>query len=459
MVRSGPKRQHEAGPWAALIEDSLIPVTIFLGHLAWWAVLFPMFSIPLVGAAVLIAMGGYVKVVVYFAIVLLFLVGWAVLARESWSYAVTDRWWPRWRHWYVYRRQWARICALHGLGADLDEKVLIPGLRHVSIGSDVDTLEVKMLAGQTVEDWRHQSDALAHAFRALAVRVRPLRPGAIFMEVQHSDRLAEIVALPNSGQAEDLRAMTIGRTEAGQPWRIPVLYRHLLVAGATGAGKGSVIWSILAALGPSIRDGLASVRVIDPKGGMELGAGAPLFDDFAHDAGEDMLALLRSAADTMQARANRLRGKTRLHVPTVEEPLIVVVVDEMATLTAYGSDRKAKAEAEQLLGLLLSQGRAVGVSVIGALQDPSKEVMSVRQLFPIRIALRLAEASQVTMVLGPGARDRGARCDEIPDALAGVGYVAEDGTAELIRVRACHVTDDDIDHLVKIYRRRTGTTQ
>jgi DNA segregation ATPase FtsK/SpoIIIE, S-DNA-T family len=154
-----------------------------------------------------------------------------------------------------------------------------------------------------------------------------------------------------------------------------------------------------------------------------------------------------------------LRGKARLHVPTVEEPLIVVVVDEMATLTAYGSDRKAKVEAEQLLGLLLSQGRAVGVSVVGALQDPSKEVMSLRQLFPIRIALRLAEASQVTMVLGPGARDRGARCDEIPDTLPGVGYVAQDGTAELIRVRACHVTDHDVDQLVVTYRRRTGATQ
>jgi S-DNA-T family DNA segregation ATPase FtsK/SpoIIIE len=456
MVRSEPKRQHEADPWAELIEDSLIPVTIFLGHLAWWAALFPMFSIPLVGAAVLIAMGGYVSVVVYFAIVLLLLGGWAVLSPESWSYAVTDRWRPRWRHWYVYRRRWASICALNGLGARLDEKVLIPGLRHVSIGSDVDTLEVKMLAGQTVEQWHRQSDALAHAFRALALRVRPLRPGAIFLEVQHSDRLAEIVALPNSGQADDLRAVTIGRTEAGQPWRIPILYRHLLIAGATGAGKGSVIWSILAALGPSIQDGLASVRVIDPKGGMELGVGAPLFDDFAHDAGEGTLAVLRNAAETMKERANRLRGKTRLHVPTVEEPLIVVIVDEMATLTAYGSNRKAKAVAEQLLGLLLSQGRAVGVTVIGALQDPSKEVMSLRQLFPIRVALRLAEASQVTMVLGPGARDRGAHCDEIPDTLPGVGYVAQDGTAELIRVRACHVTDHDVDQLVKTYRRRTG---
>ena len=84
----------------------------------------------------------------------------------------------------------------------------------------------------------------------------------------------------------------------------------------------------------------------------------------------------------------------------------------------------------------------MGVTVIGAVQDPRKEVLGVRDLFPTRVALRLSEADHVGLVLGQGARDRGARCDQIPESLPGVGYVGIDGVAEPVRVRFAHVTDE-----------------
>ena len=127
----------------------------------------------------------------------------------------------------------------------------------------------------------------------------------------------------------------------------------------------------------------------------------------------------------------------------------MLVVDELASLTAYIGDRKIRNEAEQLLGLLLSQGRAVGVSVVAAVQDPSKEVLPIRQLFTVRVALRMTESSQTTMVLGAAAREVGAVCDQISTTTPGVGYVLVDGTNEPLRVRAFHVTDDDIDYLTK----------
>jgi DNA segregation ATPase FtsK/SpoIIIE, S-DNA-T family len=116
----------------------------------------------------------------------------------------------------------------------------------------------------------------------------------------------------------------------------------------------------------------------------------------------------------------------------------------MAALTAYVTDRKTRAEIEHLLGLLLSQGRAVGISLIAAIQDPSKDTLPVRQLFTVRIGLRLTEASQTAMVLGQGARDAGVECDLIADTTPGVGYMMIDGTAEPRRVRAFFVTDPDI---------------
>ena len=82
---------------------------------------------------------------------------------------------------------------------------------------------------------------------------------------------------------------------------------------------------------------------------MELAFGRPLFDRFAHgnanlpggyEAG--LAALLEDAVDVMRRRADRLMGVTRLHTPTTDEPLIVLLVDEIAALTAWINDRTMK---------------------------------------------------------------------------------------------------------------------
>jgi S-DNA-T family DNA segregation ATPase FtsK/SpoIIIE len=165
-----------------------------------------------------------------------------------------------------------------------------------------------------------------------------------------------------------------------------------------------------------------------------------------------MADMLDDAVAVMQERTRRCRqAGVRLHVPTVKEPLILVVIDEIATLTAYQPDRKLRARFDRSVGLLLSQGRGPGVSVLGALQDPRMEVLGFRGLFPTRVALQLDEPGQVDMVLGPGARDQGALCDKIPDATRGVGYVRVDGIREPTRVRAAYVTDDDIKTMAALY--------
>ena len=125
------------------------------------------------------------------------------------------------------------------------------------------------------------------------------------------------------------------------------------------------------------------------------------------------------------------------------EPLIVILIDELAALT-YVNERDLRRRIDNALGLLLSQGRAVGVSVVGAIKTPARTVLPARDLFPVRIALRLTEAEQVR----PGARPRrsGPRRSLRPDPalLPGVGYVEVDGIAEPVRVRFAYVTDDHI---------------
>jgi DNA segregation ATPase FtsK/SpoIIIE, S-DNA-T family len=322
----------------------------------------------------------------------------------------------------------------------------------VRAGRYTDLVTVRMVAGQHPEDWSRSLDALAHAFGARSCQVRTVgrRPGYVHLVVGRIDPLAPVVVLP-APESVDLAAVPVGIREDGTPWTARLRGSHTLVAGTTGAGKGSVLWSLIRGLGPAVRVGLVRLWVLDPKGGMELAAGAPLFDRFAHDGAAAMAEVLEDAVAVMQARAGRLRGVTRLHEPNVDEPLIVVLVDELASLTAY-AERDDRRRIGAALSLLLSQGRAVGVVVVAALQDPRKEVLPFRDLFPTRIALALVEAEQTDLVLGRGARVRGADCSRIPLTTPGVGWVWCDGENEPTRVRAGWVSDDDIAAMVAAYR-------
>ena len=132
----------------------------------------------------------------------------------------------------------------------------------------------------------------------------------------------------------------------------------------------------------------------------------------------------------------------------------MIFVDEVAFLTAYHPDKSLRDRVKAALSTLTTQGRAVGYCVVAALQDPRKEVMSIRNLFPDRIAMRLDEPEQVDMVLGDGARDRGALADRIssdPPTGAGVAFIRLATDPDPVRVRAAFVTDADIRAMVAEY--------
>lgn len=459
MVRSMPSHaSRQRGADNGLLEALVVLLFRGLGFalrrgatVLKWAVLFPMFSAPSAVCFWLLADQDWQDALAFALISGGLLLVWRLKAPASFRSAVTLRVRARWRTWKVYSRNWASICALHGLTQNLNGVPVTPRLQGTVIGDGADELLITMVAGQTVADWSSRSEALAHTFGALTASVRLEAPAWIRVTLRRGDCLARAVPLPPPSHAVVLDGLPIGVCDDGSPWRVRIFGRHLLVAGATGSGKGSVLWSILAGVAPLISSGVVEAWVIDPKGGMEFGAGSRLFTRFAFDAAGATLSLLRDAAAILEGRADRLRGVARQHIPTREEPLILLVVDELASLTAYQTDRKIAAEVNQLLGQILSQGRAVGIDVVAAVQDPSKETVALRQLFPTRIGLRLAEASQVDMVLGAGARNAGALCDQIPDRLPGVAYVMEDGRVIPRRVRAFRVTDEDIDALADRY--------
>ncbi len=454
----------------------LVQVPLFVVVLAWVgrrlgaaasAVLRRLWPVPLLGSAGLLGWAVLQwspdTVLAVLAPVAAIGVGWRLLHPESFRRLLkwpARGWWKRLR---VYRPGWEQAMAACGLSTKLDGVRHLPVLEQVRSTGAVDRLTVRMLAGQVVADYVAVGDRLAQTFGALDARVRsdPDNPNHAILWLLHKDPLTRPVAPLDTCATPDLTALPVALREDGPTYRLRLLGSHLLLVGATGAGKSSVIWSLLHALAPAVASESVKVWVIDPKGGMELAGGRPLFQRFCDgDPGADgdraahepaYADLLDEAVSLMRFRQAMLRGVTRLHEPTPEHPLVVVVVDELASLTAYVTDRDAKKRIASSLSLLLSQGRAVGVLVVAALQDPRKEVLPARDLFPTRIALRLTDSDQVDMVLGDGARDRGARCDRIPETLPGVGYVTLDGLAEPVRVRFAYLTDDHIADLCDRY--------
>ena len=330
-------------------------------------------------------------------------------------------------------------------------RVILPVLGKVTSTRYVDRVQVRLVSGQSAADFAKKADNLAHSYRALLCRVRTAKSGAVVLEFVRRDALAAVIPAQPISDRPDLKALPVGRREDGLPWLVRLHGTHVLLAGATGAGKASLLWGLIRAMQPLMREGLVRVLAADPKL-MELAYGQIIFDTYGHYAAHPaaIADMLDQAVADMQARAAEFAGRQRDHTPTRQHPFTVIVVDEVAFLTAYQPDRNLRTRIMAALATLTTQGRAVGYSVVAALQDPRKDVLTIRNLFPDRIAMRLDEPEQVDMVLGDGARDRGAACELIstdPATGAGVAFVRLESDPDPVRVRAGWVTDADIQYM------------
>lgn len=174
-------------------------------------------------------------------------------------------------------------------------------------------LHVAIPVGLTLDDYARRADALAVAFGAREARVSAAGTTSVWVELHRSDVLAlTIRPLPvEPAQELNLGAVPIGRHEDGSPWCFSLWQTHVLIAGATGAGKGSILWSLLQGLSSAISAGWVPVWAIDPTGGMELRPGARLFSRFEDGTPETMCDLLEDLVAVMDARAKTLRAGLR----------------------------------------------------------------------------------------------------------------------------------------------------
>ena len=124
---------------------------------------------------------------------------------------------------------------------------------------------IRLVSGQSVADFADHAENLAHGFGAMLCRVRAARSGAGVLEFIRRDALAVLVpALPIPARV-DLKALPVSRREDGLPWLVKLHGTHVLIAGATGAGKVSLLWGLVRAMFLLMRTGLVKVLAADSK--------------------------------------------------------------------------------------------------------------------------------------------------------------------------------------------------
>lgn len=418
-----------------------------------------IFGVPIAIFVILTAFVGSNDALLLMLFSLPLLVAWRFAHPDSFRWAVGRHFQASWRRWRVYDKKWKTAMQRLYLRDQQRYRSFYPKILKVECDRIQDRVLVRILTGQDPSNYRDYASNLAHAFGSKMCRVVDAGPRRIWLEFPRGDTLRAVVPPIDIPEVPSLENVEIGIYEDGSPMAIGIRGTHYYVAGSTGSGKGSVIDSIIRNLAQGIKDGWIQLVLCDPKGGMQLRCYEPMAKAYASRY-ELMAAIIHKCATEMQNRSEELSSKKiRLHKPSVEYPQVLLIIDEMAALTLYLKDTNRELSKQLMadLGLILTEGRAIGYSIIACAQDPRKEVNFLRGLFPGKLGLQFDEEGDVDTAMGKGAVAKGALCHMIPknpkryEDWAGIGYELYEGGTTARKFRTAHPTDAHIDFMVGQY--------
>ncbi len=264
-------------------------------------------------------------------------------------------------------------------------------------------------------------DDLALALAAQSLRIEAPIPGKALVGIEMPNLkrstvfLREILESPSFVQSQSSLTLPLGRDVSGEAIVASLeTMPHLLIAGATGAGKSVCMNTFLIAMLFQNAPHELKFILIDPKR-VEL---MP-YDGIPHlltpviTEAEKALQALRWAVAEMGRRLHRFseQGARNLdeynEKQTAEEnmlPRIVIVIDELADLMM----RQFRKDTETMIARIAQMARAVGMHLIIATQRPSVDVITglIKANIPTRMAFRVVSSVDSRTILdGIGAED------------------------------------------------------
>ncbi len=271
----------------------------------------------------------------------------------------------------------------------------------ISPGPVVTTYEYAPAAGIKINKIVSLADDLALGLKAQSVRVVGSVPGkaALGIEIPNKDR--QVVYIRDLLTTEKYRSsvaklsIALGLDVVGNPVIADLAKMpHLLIAGATGAGKSVAINTIISSLLYNATPEEVRLLMIDPKR-IEL-SGYEGIPHLLHPVVvEPKLAsrALQWAVREMERRYRLLEEAKVKNFDSYNEtaaekiPYIVIIVDELADLMMVASK-----DVEACIARLAQMARASGMHLILATQRPSVDVLTglIKANFPTRISFKVA---------------------------------------------------------------------
>jgi S-DNA-T family DNA segregation ATPase FtsK/SpoIIIE len=254
--------------------------------------------------------------------------------------------------------------------------------------------------------------------------------------------LAAAPAVPVGPLMSIFDPLFLGIDEFGQPVYLPLIYRNILMGGEPGAGKSSLLNTIV---GTASLCHDVNLCLFD---GTQVDLG--LFEDCADVfVGPDLdlaiftLERLQTVMDNRYAFLRSVRSQKFL--PGDPFGALLVAIDEIAYFSATAGDKKDQERFSALLRDLVARGRKVGLIVAAATQRPSSDIIppSLRDIFAWRFAGRCTNDVSSDIVLGHGWAARGYSSNTVDPGNQGCGYlIGERGIPTL--VKACFMKTADI---------------
>ena len=312
-------------------------------------------------------------------------------------------------------RQLEDTLVQHGVDATLTK--IVPG-------PTVTRYEIELAPGVKVNRVSNLSHDIAYALATPDVRLLVPIPGksAIGVEVPNTKRrlvsLGDILSSPEAARPSHPLTVGLGMDISGTPRLLNLSeLPHVLIAGATGAGKSSCINSIVTSLLMRTTPDDVRVIMVDPKR-VELGQynGVPHLltrvitnPKKANEALKWAVAEMDRRYDLLaDAKVRDIEGyRDKLDAGGLDPegfdrfPYIVVLIDELNDLMIV-----AGKEVEESIVRIAQMARAVGIHLVIATQRPSVDVITgvIKANVPSRLAFSVASQTDSRVIIdGAGA--------------------------------------------------------
>lgn len=352
---------------------------------------------------------------------------------------------------------------------------------NVNRGPVITLYEMQIAAGIKITRVVGLADDIAMALAAYRVRIVAPIPGKSAIGVELPNRKREMVTLGDIIKSKSYQEqkgslkVALGKDVLGFPVMLDLKKQpHLLIAGATGAGKSVCVNSIITSIVYNYDPNYVRFILVDPKMvELQFYNGTPHLLTPVITEPHLAPAVLKWSIFEMERRYRLLAAMNTRDIVSYNEkvakerkggekiPFIVIIIDELADLMMVASK-----DIEGYITRIAQKARAVGIHLVLATQRPSVDVITgiIKANFPARIAFQVAQKTDSRTIidqngaeklLGKGDMLYQSPMSSFPVRIQGA-FISEDEIMEIVTHLRTLGTPDYIDFEASIFQDEDG---